>query len=160
MKQNIAFYYTEEGEYAPKENLPFVQRKNIAAVVKFQDKYLFLSWNKVDYQNSLVTGGIDDDEDIEVAVCRELNEETGYCDILSIEEIDCVNVSRFYVEHKNQNREAIYYPYLVTLNSLKQDDIDLMESEEHSHIWVPETDLEQVNLFDNHRKMLNKALRR
>lgn len=45
-------------------------------------------------------------------------EETGYYDIKSIKPVDAINVSRFFVEHKNQNREAIYYPYLVELNSL------------------------------------------
>lgn len=56
--ENVEFYYIEEGEYAPRKNFPWVKRENIAIIVKYEDEYLFLSWNEVNYQNSLVTGGI------------------------------------------------------------------------------------------------------
>lgn len=160
MKEKIAFCYIEEGEYAPKSNLPFVKRENIAAIIRYKNKYLFLSWNEVHYQNSLVTGGIDDKEDKIEAVKREILEETGYYDIEKITKIDCVNVSKFYVEHKHQNREAIYYPYLVELHSLKQKEITDFEKKEHSCIWVDEKELNQLNLFENHRLMLNKVIKK
>ena len=73
MEEKIAFYFEEKGAYAPREGFPFVTRKNIAAIVKFQSQYLFLSWNEVAYDGSLVTGGIDDGEDKESAVKREVD---------------------------------------------------------------------------------------
>ena len=42
MEEKIAFYFEEKGAYAPREGFPFVTRKNIAAIVKFQSQYLFL----------------------------------------------------------------------------------------------------------------------
>ncbi len=85
-------------------------------------------------------------------------EETGYYDIKSIKPVDAINVSRFFVEHKNQNREAVYYPYLVELNSLAQKDIDSSEKRKHTCIIVDKNNLDKIKLFDNHRKMLNCAL--
>lgn len=54
-------------------------------------------------------------------------EETGYYDIKQIKPVTGVNISKFFVEHKLQNREAIYYPYLVILNSKEQKDISEKE---------------------------------
>lgn len=62
------------------------------------------------------------------------------------------------MEHKNQNREAVYYPYLVELNSLQKQEIQAEEQKEHSCIWILEQDLDKVNLFENHRKMLEKTI--
>lgn len=159
MEEKIKFYFTEEGEYAPKENLSFVQRKNVAIIIKYENQYLFLSWNETNYKYSLVTGGIEEGENHEDAVKRETIEETGYYDIKSITKVDCVNVSRFYVEHKNQNREAIYYPYLVELNSLNRHKIDEFEQKEHTCVWIETDKLDQLNLFDNHKMMLLDALK-
>ena len=159
MAEKINFYYTETGSYAPKEDLPFIRRNNMAAIIKYKSEYLFLSWNEVNYENSLVTGGIDEKEEHEKAVIREVIEETGYFDIKKITPIDAVNVSRFYVEHKNQNREAVYYPYLVELNSLEKRNVDAFERKEHTCIWVEKDHLEEIRLFENHRKMLECALK-
>lgn len=158
MTEKINFYYTETGSYAPKEGLPFVRRNNIAAIIKYKSAYLFLSWNEVNYENSLVTGGIDEEEEHEKALIREIEEETGYFDIKKITPVDAVNVSRFYVEHKNQNREAVYYPYLVELNSLEKRNVDEFEMKEHTCIWVETDHLGEVHLFDNHQRMLECAL--
>ncbi len=157
-KDKIKFYYEEKGEYAPREGYEFVQRKNIAAIIKYEEQYLFLGWNEVNYQNSLVTGGIDDDEDIVEAVKREVIEETGYYDFKSITNVDCINVSKFFVEHKKQNREAIYHPFLVELNSLNRKDTELSEQKEHTCIWVDINDMDKINLFENHEKMFKAAV--
>lgn len=156
--ERIDLYYTEKGDYAPREGLPFVKRENIAAIIQYKDKYLFLGWNQVNYQNSLVTGGINSDETREEAVYREVLEETGYFDICDIIPLDGINVSRFYVEHKGENREAFYYPYLVILNSLAQQTISAEETKEHSCFWETKEKLDEVHLFDNHHYMLEKAL--
>lgn len=158
MKEHIAFEFTEGGEYEPREGLPFKRRKNIAAIIIYGDELLVLSWNQTNYNNSLVTGGIDDGEEPERAVEREVIEETGYYDIKSIEPVACVNISRFFVEHKNENREAIYHPFIVKLNSLSRKDIDDYEKKEHTCIWVKKDKLEEITLFENHKMMLERAL--
>ena len=91
------------------------------------------------------------------AVKREVTEETGYIDIYSITPVDCINISRFFVEHKGQNREATYYPFLVILKSKKKIDISLDEQKEHKCIWVKEKELKDIKIFDNHLKMINAS---
>ena len=91
------------------------------------------------------------------AAKREVIEETGYLDIDSITPVNCVNISRFFVEHKSQNREATYYPFLVELKSKRKIDISDKEQKEHNCIWVKSTDLDKIDIFDNHRKMLDAS---
>lgn len=153
----IAFVYEEKGEYAPREGYEFVKRDNIAAVIKYQDEYLLLQFNNTNYSKSLVTGGIENGEDKIEAVRREVIEETGYFDIESITPVDCVNLSRFFVEHKSQNRVATYYPFLVLLKSLDCQPIDKEETLEHTCSWVREDDLDSIKMFDNHKRMLLAA---
>ena len=62
------------------------------------------------------------------------------------------------MEHKLQNREAIYYPYLVILNSKEQKDISEKEQKQHSLLWINKENLDKIDLFDNHRYMLEKAI--
>ena len=112
---NIAFIYEEKGEYAPRDGYEIVKRDNIAAIIKYKDEYLLLKYNDVNYSKSLVTGGIEKNEDMIQAAKREVIEETGYLDIDSITPVDCVNISRFFVEHKKQNREAIYYHFVIEI---------------------------------------------
>ena len=156
--KKIAFIYDEQGEYAPREGFDFVKRDNIAAIIKFQNEYLLLEYNNVNYSRSLVTGGIEKDEDKTASVKREVIEETGYLDIESITPVDCINVSRFFVEHKHQNREATFYPFLVTLKSKQKVDIAVEEEQEHKCIWIDEKRIDEIDIFDNHRRMLNAAM--
>ncbi len=154
---NIAFIYEEKGEYAPRDGYEFVKRDNVAAIIKYKDEYLLLKYNDVNYSKSLVTGGIEKNEDMIQAAKREVIEETGYLDIDSITPVDCVNISRFFVEHKKQNREATYYPFLIELKSKKKVDISDKEQKEHNCIWVKSADLKDIDIFDNHRKMLDAS---
>ena len=156
-KPNIAFDFTEGGEYAPREGYKTVERDNIAAIIKYQGKYLLLRYNDTNYSYSLVTGGIEKDEDKIEAVRREVIEETGYTDIESIQAVDCINISRFFVEHKKQNRVATYYPYLVLLKSLERSQIAENEEHEHTCHWIKDDELDGADIFENHRKMLMAA---
>lgn len=158
MEEKVAFYYVEKGKYSPKEGVPYVRRENIAAIVMYKGKFLLLSWNEVDYEKSLVTGGIEPGEDRKLATQREVIEETGYYDIEHIESINCINVSKFFVEHKNQNREAVYYPFLVELHSLDRKEVDPNEEKEHSCIWIEEEDINTIKIFENHKMMLKKTI--
>jgi 8-oxo-dGTP pyrophosphatase MutT (NUDIX family) len=148
--------YVEKGEYAPKLDLEFVKRKNVALIIKYLDNYLFLKWNEKLNYRSLVTGGIEENESIMQCAIRELSEETGYYDIKKLELVDAINISKFYVEHKKQNREALYFPVLVELNSLEKRDISEEEKEQHDFVWLKLSEVKEFGLFENHIYMFYK----
>ena len=151
--------YIEQGEYEPIKGLEYVKRDNVALITAFEDKFCVLQYNEVNYK-SLITGGVEKGEDFELAVARELLEETGYFDIAKIVLVENgIHVAKFYVEHKHQNRLAFYYPYFVQLNSLENKDIAENESREHAHIWLTKDEVEQFGMFENHIMMFEEAVK-
>ena len=155
--KKIVFTYEEKGEYAPRSGFKTVKRDDIAAIIKYRNEYLLLEYNNVNYSKSLVTGVVEQNEDMLETVKREVIEETWYYDIESITPVDCINISRFFVEHKKQNREATYYPFLVVLKSKKKVPISIEEQQEHKCLWVIAKELDNINIFENHREMLNAS---
>lgn len=151
--------YLEKGEYAPREGVPYTERKNVALILVYENQFGLLKWNNVHYK-SLVTGGIEDGEEQEESVLRELEEETGYYDVQKVLPVlGGIHAAKFYVEHKKQNRAAIYYPYVVVLSSLKKKEILEAEKEEHSLVWLTKQEVYTFGMFENHMFMFEEGMK-
>lgn len=96
-------------------------------------------------------GGLEDDESLEEAVYREVQEEVG----IHKESLKCIGASKQPVQFKfNLNRDGKVYEgserYFFGFRFIGNDDeIKLQESEVRSYKWVSFNDLKGYLLFDN-----------
>ncbi len=107
------------------------ERDVIMIVVKHptEDKYLYIHYKNFGW-NVLVQGGIEDNENSFISAVRELEEETGFYDIASIEKLPLEMDNVFYAAHKKVNRLAKIKTFFIKLNSMAQksheDEFDVM----------------------------------
>ena len=96
-------------------------------------------------------GGLEDDESLDEAVYREVQEEVG----IHKESLKCIGASKQPVQFKlNLNRDGKAYEgserYFFGFRFIGNDDeIKLQESEVRSYKWVSFNDLKGYLLFDN-----------
>ncbi|MFA6177916.1 MAG: class I tRNA ligase family protein [Candidatus Paceibacterota bacterium] len=127
----------------PKEDLHFVEREAIHAIVKHwtEEKYLALKWKKVDWL-TFVTGGVESGENTKDAAIREIQEETGYQNIKLIKELPRSH-SKFYHEPKKENRFAHFSNFYFQLINDEQKELSQEEKEIHELRWMTIEDLEK-----------------
>jgi leucyl-tRNA synthetase len=139
IRQVIAPYFENTTDLIPKKDLPISKRAIVHAIVKHpsQDKYLFISW-KDHAWNSLITGGIENNETLAEAGKREILEETGYKNARFIDtsgsswEIH----SYFYAEHKNENRYMVARGAFFQLENEECVEITEDEKKKHDIVWL------------------------
>jgi len=121
----------------------FVKRNAVVAIVRNpkDDTYLCISW-KTTYMHGLVTGGIDDGENIEQAAKREVLEETGYKNLKTTNVSDIAIHSLFYHRVKEQNRWARFQYVFFDLESEERDTVNEKEASLHEVVWKKKDELE------------------
>lgn len=150
IKQVVAPIYNGVGKDAIRQDKEFTKKRiNIDAIIKHPDKdeYIVLDWIAPLNWTSFVIGGVEEGETLEQATKREMIEETGFYDVKSITSLLATNVNNAYVAHKDINRYAIHYPYIIELNSLEQKETAEAETKNHKYRWVKKEELiEYINL--------------
>jgi leucyl-tRNA synthetase len=105
-----------------------------------EDKYLTLKWNKYDW-HTFVTGGVEDGESIEDAAMREIQEETGYKNLVFKRTMPLKINSRFYAAHKDVNRDIIMNVLEFELKDLERGEQHLESHESFDVVWTDRKDL-------------------
>ncbi len=124
------------GDDAVRKGLDFIKREAVCAVVRDPktDKYLCISWKGIN-MNGLVTGGLDDGEDLVDAGRREVFEETGYKNLKLINDPDIAIHSLFYHRVKKVNRWARFRYVFFELEDYSREDVDDVEASLHEVVW-------------------------
>jgi len=136
------FVARQDGQSALKPNERLVKRNALCAVIKNpkNGQYLCVSWKKV-MMHGLVTGGVEEGEDLVEAALREIHEETGYKNLRLVKDPSFSIHSFFYHRIKMENRWARFQYLFFELENEERDPINDKESSLHDIVWKSENDL-------------------
>jgi len=143
------------GNDAPRDNLPFVEREAITAIVydPKTNSYLGLRWKQVDW-DTFITGGVENGQTPEAAARAEVREESGYRNLRLISELPRFH-SKFYHAPKEVNRFAHFHSFLFELENEEREQILTDEQQKHECVWLNKIELEKFRLPEGHRFLLN-----
>lgn len=152
VKQVVAPYCLGEADEKIRPEVETKFRRSIVAVVKDNktNKYLCVDSKGRDCK-SFVMGGIEGDETPEQAMLREVEEETGYCDVKVLYTSLFVIHNHFYAAYKKVNRYAYLYVVFGELNSDKHHELSAEEFEKQSHLWLAKSELEGFLSVNNNK---------
>lgn len=141
MKQVVAEHLVDE-KNPPQEGKKTGDRVTVQAIVHHweKDEVIQLVWKQQPWK-TFVIGGVEEGESLEVAIRREVLEETGYTSIASIKRLGFELRSEWFAAHKDENRYARMHIFEVRLADGEQQPIGENEQTIHELHWVPATDI-------------------
>lgn len=153
-------FHIHLGEPVPEE-VPVTARTGVRAIIWDHKKLLMMKSNRGDYK--FPGGGMEDGEDEQTALKRELLEETGYTDAI-IEDLAGTVIQ----SHPDRLEKGIWYYltspyYAVTLSSKKQQPLALTEDEveEGFHaVWITPEEAIAINETIPQDPLLNAYIER
>jgi leucyl-tRNA synthetase len=132
-----------EGDAALRAGEEIVKRNAICAVIRNPktDKFLCISWKNFK-MNGLVTGGIEEGEDMIGAAIREIQEETGYKNVKFVKDPNITINTFFYHRVKKTNRWARFHYLSFEIENEERDNVSEEESAVHEVVWKSRNELE------------------
>ncbi len=127
-----------------REGESIIERDNVAVIIQHpvNEQYLIAKWNNG--WCGLLTGGIESGKSIQENVCQEILEETGYRNVLQIQQLECVSHGLFYHVVKHENRLAHYHLVFAKLRDMEQQAVSEEEQAIATFIWVPKDEVEEI----------------
>jgi len=121
---------------------PFIHRDNVAIVLKNPNtgKYLCTNWRD-HHMHGVVTGGIDEGEDIIECAIREVKEETGYRNVKFSHNPNFAVQAKFFHRLKKLNRWARYQIICLELENEERGEIEEHE-DVHELVWMEPKEME------------------
>ncbi|MDO8574452.1 MAG: class I tRNA ligase family protein, partial [bacterium] len=129
-------------KWPPRPGKKVVERRTIHALVRDPKtgKFLGLRWKKFPW-TTFIVGGVELSEGAIEAAKREVEEETGYCNLKFMQTLGGPVKAEYYAAHKDQNRVAITTGVLFELASDEKKPVSAEEEDKHETIWMDPRDL-------------------
>ena len=136
-----------------REDEEIIERDPLAVIIKHptEELYLIAKWSN-DWCGFL-TGGIEDGDTVEDTVRKEILEETGFKNVGTIQQMDCVSHGLFYHIIKHVNRLAHYHLVFATLKDIEQANISEEELAIAKFIWVEKEKVDEILSRDDMKKL-------
>jgi 8-oxo-dGTP pyrophosphatase MutT (NUDIX family) len=150
--------FVDTGENAPREGVQWVVRDVITAVVydPSTDKVIGLRWQNAPFWETLITGGIEENQSPEDAARAEILQETGYANLELVSELPPYD-SKFYHHAKEVNRYGHFRCFLFRLKDDERQEVSEKELKVHVPVWLTREELETFRLAEGHRYTLDNA---
>ena len=132
---------TYDEQNPPQADKQNTERSTVLCVIKNQQgQFLTLKWNKHNW-HTFVMGGIDGDEDLEVAARREIAEETGYTNLKFLGRMPFALNSIFYAAHKDVNRDISVDILQFELTDDARQSVKREDHEDFEVVWIAKDEL-------------------
>jgi len=133
----------ETGDSAIQKDLPFIKRENVCAIVlnPKNGKYLCVDWKKFN-MHGLITGGVDEGEDVVEAAKREVVEESGYKNLRVMSNPGFAIHTKFFHRVKKQNRWARFQYVFLELENEERNEISADEKAVHELVWKTKKEMD------------------
>ncbi len=137
MKQVIAKSFVFDDISKPREGVETLERDCVDLIIEHPTDGTFLVQKEIegDYTHMHFVGGGTDDESDEIAIARELEEETGFTNFEMITQSIVTMCGHGYRHTKNKNQKTKSSFYYVKLTSTDQK-ISEIEEGKHSVEWI------------------------
>ncbi len=129
--------HNTEGAYAVRPREPFKYRDAVMCIVKHWEKneYLCQEWTDYSGIRTLISGGIEDGEDVVATGKREIEEESGYTNAKFVRHIGGFSFIEFYHQRKETNMRARFRYLYYELENGEQKPIPEAEAAQHVNVW-------------------------
>lgn len=152
VKQVVAHYEVGEGIFTPRNDMEVLNRPVVDAIITDgKGKYLL----QIEDENNIhfTGGGVDEtDESIEAALRREIIEEVGLTNIVSIKQASHFRSGLYFRNTKNRNQKVWGACYEVVVDPSVQVESEIDEGL-HTVEWVDKSEVAKRLSWDSHREM-------
>jgi leucyl-tRNA synthetase len=130
----------------PRPGEPDTTRIIIHAIVKHPDKDEVISLRWKDHPwHTLITGGVEEGEDVVEAAKREIREETGFTKLKFVKRLPYIIQAEFYAAHKHVNRKTDAHFLYFELENLNREPVAKEETAKHEVEWIKQSDLHKLS---------------
>lgn len=145
IKQVIMPVNASLDENKPRDDKEWSYRQNVVLIVKHwhDDKYLYIDYNNQSWK-CFISGGVEKDEKPIDAAKRELEEESGFYNIKTINEMPFKMANVFYAAHKGVNRYSTVTSFYIELADDSRKEMSIEEQKEHTVKWEEKEKLYEI----------------
>jgi leucyl-tRNA synthetase len=150
--QVVAKHFTLTGEDAARPGIETLTRDCVDLIIEHPTDGTFLLMKELDGERAVVhfVGGGTDGEPDEIAIARELEEETGFTNFEILSKCIATSTCLAYRHTKNKNQHTKSNFYHIKLTSLAQKPSEIDQGN-HTIEWVPKESVFQAITWDGHR---------